>query len=235
LTELAALFGDADYQATVDANEQYRSVGDLNALVEALQSDTALAALAARLLYIEQPFARENTWNFDLRSLATKAAFIIDEADDSYDAFPRAKAFGYRGVSTKSCKGLYKSLLNGARAAVWNKAGGDFFISAEDLTCQAGLAIQQDNALVAFHGLEHAERNGHHYVDGFANTPAREAEAFLAAHPDLYEKSDGIVRLAVHDGTIATSSLVVPGFGCALPPGDIGPLNEKHDLKEHVT
>jgi hypothetical protein len=235
LTELAALFGDADYQATVDANEQYRSVGDLNALVEALQSDTALAALAARLLYIEQPFARENTWNFDLRSLATKAAFIIDEADDSYDAFPRAKALGYRGVSTKSCKGLYKSLLNGARAAVWNKAGGDFFISAEDLTCQAGLAIQQDNALVAFHGLEHAERNGHHYVDGFANTPAREAEAFLAAHPDLYEKSDGIVRLAVHDGTIATSSLVVPGFGCALPPGDIGPLNEKHDLKEHVT
>lgn len=235
LSELAALLGDSDYQATLDANEQYRSIGDLDTLVKALQTDTALEALAARLLYIEQPFARENTWNFDLRSLATRVAFIIDEADDSYDAFPRAKILGYRGVSSKSCKGLYKSLLNGARAARWNKAGGDFFISAEDLTCQAGLAVQQDNALVAFHGLKHAERNGHHYVDGFANTPALEAGSFLAAHSDLYEKSDGIVRLAVHDGTIATESLAVPGFACALQPGDIGPHNEKHDIKEHVT
>ena len=235
LSELAALLGDSDYQATLDANEQYRSIGDLDTLVKALQTGTALEALAARLLYIEQPFAREDTWNFDLRSLATTVAFIIDEADDSYDAFPRAKILGYRGVSSKSCKGLYKSLLNGARAACWNKAGEDFFISAEDLTCQAGLAVQQDNALVAFHGLKHAERNGHHYVDGFANTPALEAGAFLAAHSDLYEKSDGIVRLAVHDGTIATESLAVPGFACALQPGDIGPHNEKHDIKEHVT
>jgi hypothetical protein len=235
LSEVAALLGDNDYQATLDANEQYRSIGDLDTLVKALQTDTALEALAARLLYIEQPFARENTWNFDLRALATRVAFIIDEADDSYDAFPRAKILGYRGVSSKSCKGLYKSLLNGARAARWNKAGGDFFISAEDLTCQAGLAVQQDNALVAFHGLKHAERNGHHYVDGFANTPALEAGSFLAAHSDLYEKSDGIVRLAVHDGTIATESLAVPGFACALQPGDIGPHNEKHDIKEHVT
>ena len=235
LSELAALLGDSDYQATLDANEQYRSIGDLDTLVKALQTGTALEALAARLLYIEQPFAREDTWNFDLRSLATTVAFIIDEADDSYDAFPRAKILGYRGVSSKSCKGLYKSLLNGARAACWNKAGEDFFISAEDLTCQAGLAVQQDNALVAFHGLKHAERNGHHYVDGFANTPALEAGAFLAAHSDLYEKSDDIVRLAVHDGTIATESLAVPGFACALQPGDIGPHNEKHDIKEHVT
>jgi hypothetical protein len=235
LSELAALLGDSDYQATLDANEQYRSIGDLDTLVKALQTDTALRAFAGRLLYIEQPFARENTWNFDLRSLATTVAFIIDEADDSYDAFPRAKILGYRGVSSKSCKGLYKSLLNGARAARWNKAGGDFFISAEDLTCQAGLAIQQDNALVAFHSLKHAERNGHHYVDGFADTPALEAESFLAAHSDLYEKSDGIVRLAVRDGTVATKSLAVPGFACALQPGDIGPHNEKHDIKEHVT
>jgi len=235
LSELAALLGDSDYQATLDANEQYRSIGDLDTLVKALQTDTALRAFAGRLLYIEQPFARENTWNFDLRSLATTVAFIIDEADDSYDAFPRAKILGYRGVSSKSCKGLYKSLLNGARAARWNKAGGDFFISAEDLTCQAGLAIQQDNALVAFHSLKHAERNGHHYVDGFADTPALEAESFLAAHSDLYEKSDGIVRLAVRDGTVPTKSLAVPGFACALQPGDIGPHNEKHDIKEHAT
>jgi hypothetical protein len=235
LFDLAALLGDSDYRATLDANEQYQSVADLNALVNAVQTDSALAELSTRLLYIEQPFARENTWNFDIKSLAAKVAFIIDEADDSYDAFPRAKALGYRGVSSKSCKGLYKSLLNGARAGLWSKAGGDFFISAEDLTCQAGLAIQQDNALVAFHGLAHAERNGHHYVNGFANTPAFEAGAFLTAHPDLYENSGGIVRLAVGEGALATESLSVPGFACALQPGDIGPHDEKHDTKEHAT
>ena len=46
--------------------------------------------------------------------------------------------------------------------------------------------MQQDLALGALIGVSHAERNGHHYVDGFADTPAAEAQAFLAAHPDLY-------------------------------------------------
>jgi hypothetical protein len=235
LIDIASALGEIEYRATVDANEQYRSLGDLNALVKSLRNSAAMKALAARLLYIEQPFAREDTWNFDLAGIANEAAFIIDEADDSYDAFPRAKMLGYRGVSSKSCKGLYKSLLNGARAAVWNQKGGDFFISAEDLTCQAGLALQQDSALVAFHGLTHAERNGHHYVNGFASTPTGEAQSFLAAHPDLYEKSRGTVRLAVHDGSIAIGSLAVPGFACALHPGDIGQHNEKNCTKEHVT
>ena len=46
--------------------------------------------------------------------------------------------------------------------------------------------MQQDLALGALIGVTHAERNGHHYVDGFGDTPAAEAEAFLTAHPDLY-------------------------------------------------
>lgn len=239
LIDIAQALADTDYRATADANEQYASLDDLRALVDAIQSDAALEPLAARLLYIEQPFAREATWKFPLHELGTQIAFIIDEADDSTDAFPRARALGYRGVSTKSCKGLYKSLLNGARAMQWNKQGGDFFISAEDLTCQAGLAVQQDTALVAFHGLTHAERNGHHYVDGFADTPAEEAQAFLAAHPDLYEQHGSRVRLAVHDGAIATGSLSAVGFACAVPPERIGigaaPLQETKKIKEVQT
>lgn len=236
LAEIVDALGDADYRATADANEQYQNLDDLRALVDAIRTDPALAPLAKRLLYIEQPFARENTWRFDLGPLADDAAFIIDEADDSYDAFPRAKALGYRGVSTKSCKGLYKSLLNGARAAQWSKTAGDFFVSAEDLTCQPGLAVQQDTALVAFHGLTHAERNGHHYVDGFADTPAQEASAFLKAHPDLYERSSGAVRLSVRDGAIATSSLGVPGFACALEPAQIGSTRiQKNEFKEFAS
>jgi hypothetical protein len=236
LTEIVDALGDANYRATADANEQYQSLDDLRALVDAIRTDPALARLACRLLYIEQPFARDKTWSFDLSALAGGAAFIIDEADDSYEAFPRAKALGYSGVSTKSCKGLYKSILNGARAAQWSKTAGDFFVSAEDLTCQPGLALQQDTALVAFHGLAHAERNGHHYVDGFANTPAQEAGAFLASHPDLYERSDGTIRLSIRDGAIATGSLSVPGFACALRPEQIGTTsNQKSEFKEFAS
>src|SRR6202007_1065227 len=102
--------------------------------------------------------------------------FIIDEADDSYDAFPTARALGYRGISSKSCKGLYKSIVNAARAAKWSAEGKKYFVSGEDLTCQAGLAVQQDLALGALIGVTHAERNGHHYVDGFATTPAAEVD-----------------------------------------------------------
>ena len=236
LAEIVDALGETDYRASADANEQYQSLNDLRTLVDAIGSDRALVPLARRLLYIEQPFARDRTWNFDLRALAADAAFIIDEADDSYDAFPRARALGYRGVSSKSCKGIYKSLLNGSRAALWSKSDDDFFITAEDLTCQAGLAVQQDTALVALHGLAHAERNGHHYVDGFANTPAHEADAFLAMHPDLYERSDGTVQLSVRDGAIATGSLNVPGFAHALPSEQIGAaLNQKNEFKEFAS
>ena len=70
-------------------------------------------------------------------------------------------------------------------------------MSAEDLTTQAGLAVQQDLALVALLGLGHVERNGHHYVRGLAALPRTEQAAFLAAHPDLYVRDGDLVRLRI--------------------------------------
>ena len=61
-------------------------------------------------------------------------------------------------------------------------------MTGEDLTTQAGLAVQQDLALVSLLGMTHVERNGHHYVNGMADLPRHEQDAFLAAHPDLYER-----------------------------------------------
>jgi hypothetical protein len=210
----------ADYRATVDANEQYADLASLAALCDTLETDAALAGLAARLLYIEQPLPREMALQTPLGALAERFAFIIDEADDHYAAFPEARRLGYRGISSKACKGLYKSLLNGARAMVWNAQAGDerYFISAEDLTCQAGLAVQQDTALIAFHGIAHAERNGHHYVDGFAGAPQAEQAAFAAAHPDLYRSAEGQARLIIEDGGISARSLAASGFASAAMP-----------------
>jgi len=213
--ELATL--PYDYSVTLDANEQYADLTALGALVDRLGGDSALKPIAAKLLYIEQPMPRDI---FRQSPLGTLAAldFIIDEADDCYDAFPVARALGYRGISSKSCTGIYKSVVNATRAAKWSVGGEKFFIAGEDLTCQAGLAVQQDLALGALIGVTHAERNGHHYVDGFGDTPAGEAQAFLAAHPDLYVSDGNNIRLSIHDGDLVTGSLATAGFATSVHP-----------------
>ena len=206
-----------DYNVTLDANEQYADLSALGTLVGRLDRDSALTPIAAKLKYIEQPMPREIFGQSPLGALARRD-FIIDEADDSYDAFPVARALGYRGTSSKSCKGIYKSIVNATRAAKWSAGGEKFFISGEDLTCQAGLGVQQDLALGALIGVTHAERNGHHYVDGFADTPAAEAQAFLAAHPDLYARDGDSIRLSIHDGDLLTGSLTSAGFATGVHP-----------------
>jgi hypothetical protein len=206
-----------DYRASLDANEQYADLAALGALIDRLDRDGALQPIATKLLYIEQPMPRGITRQSPLGSLARRD-FIIDEADDSWDAFPAARALGYRGISSKSCKGIYKSIVNATRAAKWSTSGRDFFVTGEDLTCQAGLAVQQDLALGALIGITHAERNGHHYVDGFADTPASEAQAFLAAHPDLYRRDGNTIRLSIHDGDLLAGSLRAPGFATSVHP-----------------
>jgi hypothetical protein len=213
--ELATL--PYNFKATLDANEQYADLAALAALVERLDRDGDLAPIAQRLLYVEQPMPRDITRTSPLGALARRD-FIIDEADDSYDAFPLAKSLGYRGISSKSCKGIYKAMLNAARAATWSGAGERFFVSSEDLTCQAGLAVQQDLALGAFIGVTHAERNGHHYVDGFNGAPETEGRAFLSAHPDLYSGDGDAVRVAIHGGDLLTGSLVTAGFASGVHP-----------------
>jgi L-alanine-DL-glutamate epimerase-like enolase superfamily enzyme len=213
--ELATL--PHDYSVTLDANEQYADLAALGALVDRLDRDSALNPIAAKLLYIEQPMPRDITRQSPLGSL-DRGDFIIDEADDSYDAFPTARALGYRGISSKSCKGIYKSIVNATRAAKWSAEGNRFFVTGEDLTCQAGLCVQQDLALGALIGVTHAERNGHHYVDGFGDTPAAEAQAFLAAHPDLYVRDANNIRLSIHDGDLLTGSLTSPGFATGVHP-----------------
>lgn len=222
-------------KVTLDANEQYADLAVLKALMDRLDRDPDLRPIVSRLLYVEQPMPRDITRQSPLGSLAARG-FIIDEADDSYDAFPAARALGYRGISSKSCKGLYKSIVNATRAAKWSADGERFFVTGEDLTCQAGLAVQQDLALGAFIGVTHAERNGHHYVDGFGETPAAEAQAFAAAHPDLYVDTGHGIRLAIHDGDLLTGSLHTTGFATQVHPdwSALAPLEQPKSLQEYL-
>jgi hypothetical protein len=220
LTAIAAVLDGAraPYHVTLDGNEQYDSLEGIGELWTAMERAPALRRLVASTLFIEQPITRTRALASDVTTLSARRPVIIDESDGELDAFVTARAQGYRGVSSKSCKGFYKSLINRARCARWNAQGGapPMFMSAEDLTTQAGIAVQQDLALVALLGLEHVERNGHHYVNGMAGLPADEQNAFLTAHPDLYARTAGAVRLRILDGKLSIGSLACPGFGSAV-------------------
>jgi hypothetical protein len=210
-----------DFRATLDANEQY-DAGRLSDLLKELATDPALALLRESLLYIEQPFDRRATFDAPLDAAALAHPVIIDEADGDYGAFPLAVSLGYRGVSSKSCKGLYKSLLNATRARGWNRRDGRsewYFLAGEDLTCQAGLGVQQDTALAAALGIAHVERNGHHYVEGFGPAPAEEAQGFATAHPTLYDRDGGRLGLTIRSGALPTASLFAAhGFASGAEP-----------------
>jgi hypothetical protein len=214
--ELARL--PCDYKVTLDGNEQYADLTALAALVDRLERDKLLEPVFRKLLYIEQPMPRDVTRQSPLGDALRRRDFIIDEADDSYDAWPAAHKLGYSGISSKSCKGIYKSIVNFTRIAKLDEEGAECFVTGEDLTCQPGLALQQDLALGALLCLEHAERNGHHYVDGFSDTPASEAQAFAAAHPDLYADAGQGIRLSIHNGDLLTGSLHATGFATSVHP-----------------
>lgn len=209
------------YHASLDGNEQYDDLAALQALWTRMSAEPRLARLVAAIDFIEQPINRKHALGKDVSALAAVKPVIIDESDAELVSFPRARALGYRGVSSKMCKGLYKSLLNAARCAHWNATGKSntrYFMTGEDLTTQAGLAVQQDLALVSLLGMKHVERNGHHYVNGMAGLEEDEQAAFLAAHPDLYERSHGAVRLKIRAGELAIGSLACVGFASGAHP-----------------
>jgi len=210
------------YHASLDGNEQYDDIEGVAALWSGIKAEPRLNRLVESIVFIEQPVKRHKAFERKIADIGKPV--IIDESDDSLEAFPRAKASGYQGVSSKTCKGIYKSLINCARCEAWNrKLGSDptFFMTGEDLTIQAGIALQQDLALVSLLGLTHVERNGHHYVNGMAELPPGEQDAFLAGHPDLYERSHGAVRVRIANGELSIGSLDCAGLASrAMPKWD---------------
>jgi hypothetical protein len=216
--------GAGDYRSTLDGNEQYDDVEGIVELWRKVEETPALAKLAKSTLFIEQPIKRAVALSRPVEPLARHRAVIIDESDGELSSFPAALKLGYAGVSSKNCKGFYKSILNAARVA---RLGAGHFMSAEDLTTWPGVSVQQDLALVSLLGMTHVERNAHHFIDGMSFAPEAEQRAFFAAHPDLYDKKDGKpARLKAVGGKLALASLDVPGFavGADMDFGSMVPM-----------
>ncbi len=215
---------DRRFGITLDGNEQYKTIDDFVELVERMAATPALAALYRDILLIEQPLERSVAMEPDvgpaLKKLADSKPVIIDEADGWVEAFKEAAALGYRGTSHKNCKGVYKSLKNLAFAKSHNEEVGrnELFLSAEDLSNLPVVSLQADLAAVAMLGIEHVERNGHHYFRGLGHLSEAEKRAALEAHPDLYERRGDEVFLRIVQGSLSCGSIQVPGMGFSALP-----------------
>ena len=188
----------------------------------------ATSGHSASTLLIEQPIKRAVALTRPVGVLSQLRPMIIDESDGELSSFVAAMDLGYQGVSSKNCKGLYKSILNAARVDKHNRVPGGprALMSAEDLTTLGGVSVQQDLALVALLGLTHVERNGHHFIDGMSFAPAGEQRSFAAAHADLYVIASGTARLRIDQGRLALGSLAGPGFatGGAMDFAALAPM-----------
>jgi len=225
LQRIASVMADAGrpIAVTLDGNEQYKQLDQFVALMERIRSTKSLDAFYDATLFIEQPLDRSVAMAEKLPKQALVSIgkpLLIDEADGWTEAFAEAIALGYRGVSHKNCKGVYRSLLNLALADHHNRRAGPgrYFLSAEDLTNLAIVPLQADLAVIATLGIGHVERNGHHYFRGLDHLPGAERFQALTQHSDLYERHGDTVALKINDGTLSLGSLQVPGLGVAAPP-----------------
>jgi L-alanine-DL-glutamate epimerase-like enolase superfamily enzyme len=207
-----------DYAVTLDGNEQFQDMDTFAAFLAGLREQPALNAFLKRALWIEQPVLRDAALNPEsgaaLRRVAAFKPVIIDESDGEGDALERALALGYAGVSSKTCKGLFRSISHFLRLP----AGG--ILSSEDLTTVPVLPLQQDLCLAAALGLSHSERNGHHYIRGFDFLTSAERNRALAAAPSLYaEEGGGNAKVRIADGGFHLQEInAAPGFGSAFTP-----------------
>ena len=144
---------------------------------------------------------------------------IIDESDAELASFPTAVCCGYAGTSHKNCKGVVKGILNAADVYHRQQNQQAAVLSAEDLANVGPVALLQDLAVAACIGVDHVERNGHHYFCGLSMLPQSEQQKVLRNHPDLYELAEpGFPTLKIRNGRIQVGSVNAAPFGVAEHP-----------------
>ncbi|WP_152050446.1 hypothetical protein [Tautonia marina] len=214
----------SDYRLTLDGNELFQEVGPLQTFVEALRSDPRLRTLSENVLALEQPLDRAVALEADqeggIQALSSWRPVIIDESDATTEAFRQALALGYRGVTSKNCKGPTKAILNAGLIWLRNDLGrrSEVMMTGEDLCSVGVIPVQADLCLAASLGLSHVERNGHHYHPGLSYLPEADRLAALNAHPDLYARQGAIIGPIVREGRFLIDSLQCVGFGFAVVP-----------------
>lgn len=224
-----------DYFCTLDANEQYESVHAFKEQWERHVSNPDLASVLDRVAYVEQPLPREHALTDGtgevLREWEERPPIIIDESDDELDSAGRALGCGYAGTSHKNCKGVFKGIVNACLMEHRRRAngGGEYVISGEDLTTIGPIELLHDLAVMGTLGMEHIERNGHHYYRGLEFLSDTIQRTILEVHGDLYSRhEEGFATMAIENGRIRFDSVVESPFGRGfeLDPSQFTPRTE---------
>lgn len=205
---------------TLDGNESYENIDAFARFVEAFEQ-THLG-LFQHTAFIEQPLTRALTHDpatsATIEAISKKKPLIIDEADGAVTSFRDAFEIGYSGTSHKNCKGVFKSLLNFSLTRFEMQQGRTTFQTGEDLSNMPLVPLHQDFAALGVLGIDHCERNGHHYSFGLQHLTDSERDLTERHHPDLYTKRHGGLFLNIRNGQVDCRSLQTAGFGVAFPP-----------------
>ncbi|HRW09912.1 MAG TPA: hypothetical protein P5121_32645 [Caldilineaceae bacterium] len=205
------------YAFTLDGNEQYKNIGEFRAFWDALCA--TFPRFVERLIFVEQPLHRDialsDAVGTALAAWPDRPPMIIDESDGSLESLPTALALGYQGTSHKNCKGIFKGIANACLITHLQRQIPErqFLLSGEDLTNIGPVALLQDLAVLATLGVDHAERNGHHYYAGLSIFPERVQQQVLTHHPDLYRRQDDLIAVAIDQGKMALRSVTQAPFG----------------------
>lgn len=227
-----------DYRFTLDGNEFFHLPDEFRDFWSELSSVPTIRRFLQRgLLLVEQPLHRDVAVSDQARAVFSqwtdRPPLIIDESDCGIDSFSQALATGYEGTSHKNCKGVFKGIANTCLVRLRNRTQRDrpLIITGEDLINIGPVALLQDLAVGAALGLEHMERNGHHYVAGLQAFPDSVQQAMLERHGDLYVRGaespdDDWPRVAITSDRVSLGSVNHAPFGYAfgIEPTDFGLL-----------
>jgi hypothetical protein len=207
-----------EFHLTIDGNENFEDVDAFRVFWERVTSMPNLEEMCHRTLVIEQPVHRDRALTDDagraLRRWADRPPIIIDESDGAIGDVPRALELGYAGASYKNCKGIVKGIANACFLAARRRRGQGGVLTGEDLCNLGPLAVQQDLAMMAVLGIDHVERNGHHYYRGLSMLPAGWQDALLRDHSDFYaQHTAGFAHLRIVDGKLSLASVNRAPFG----------------------
>lgn len=209
-----------DFRLTVDGNENFHDFRAFQDFWEQVNCDPTLTDVPKRTLVVEQPVHRDRALDDESRETIQRwqhsPLLIIDESDGAIGDVPRALDTGYAGSSFKSCKGIVKGIANACLLAARQAQGRHCVLTGEDLCTLGPVALQQDLAMMSLLGIEHVERNGHHYYRGLSMLPREWQRAALEAHADLYASHPmGFTCLRVADGALDLASTNAAPFGVA--------------------
>ncbi len=214
-------FGN-DYHFTLDGNENFATVDQFVEHWDAYHEDEDVSRLMKQLIFVEQPLHRDVALDDRVRDALAgwenRPPLIIDESDANLESLPQALSLGYNGTSHKNCKGIVKGLANAALLAKRKQDSPDtqFILSGEDLSNVGPIQLLQDLCVMTTLGIDHVERNGHHYFKGIADYDASIQAAILDNHGDLFHQAPSdFATLTINNGHISAQSVNQHYFGVA--------------------